>query len=49
MTVYGPERRCGAFTRTLELPVEVDPASVKATSKDGVLKRNLPKAGKISA
>jgi len=32
------ERKYGAFTRTLELPVDVDPEKVEATYKDGVLK-----------
>ncbi|MGD9034796.1 MAG: Hsp20/alpha crystallin family protein [Desulfobacteraceae bacterium] len=37
------ERRYGSFSRSFELPSEVDSAKVKATYKDGVLKLNLPK------
>ncbi len=35
------ERKCGPFRRTLTLPFRPDPASVKATIKDGVLILNL--------
>jgi len=38
------ERRYGSFSRSLELPGEVDADKVKAIYKDGVLKLNLPKA-----
>ena len=37
------ERRYGAFSRTLELPTDVDPDNAKATYKDGVLKLVIPK------
>ena len=37
------ERRYGSFTRTLELPTDVDPDNAKATYKDGVLKLVIPK------
>ena len=37
------ERSYGAFSRTLELPTEVDAEKVKATFKDGVLELALPK------
>lgn len=37
------ERRYGAFSRSLELPVDVDTKDVKAVYKRGVLKLNLPK------
>ena len=42
------ERKYGAFSRTLDLPTDVDPDKVEATYKDGVLKIVLPKveAGK---
>lgn len=38
------ERRYGAFSRTMPLPVEVDTDKVDATYKDGVLKITLPKS-----
>jgi len=38
------ERRYGSFSRSLELPVDVNADKVKATYKEGVLKLNLPKA-----
>ncbi len=37
------ERKYGAFSRTLELPADVDPDKVEAVYKDGVLKITLPK------
>jgi HSP20 family protein len=37
------ERRYGSFSRSFELPADVDAGKVKATYKDGVLKLNLPK------
>ncbi|MBW1680948.1 MAG: Hsp20/alpha crystallin family protein [Deltaproteobacteria bacterium] len=37
------ERRYGTFSRTFELPADVDANKVKATYKDGVLKLELPK------
>lgn len=37
------ERRYGSFSRSFELPGDVDPNKVKATYKHGVLKLNLPK------
>ncbi len=37
------ERSFGAFSRTLQLPAEVDLEKVNATYKDGVLKITLPK------
>lgn len=40
---YQCERSFGAFSRTIELPVEVKPDSVKATFKNGVLEVRLPK------
>lgn len=37
------ERRHGSFSRSFELPADVDANKVYATYKDGVLKLNLPK------
>jgi HSP20 family protein len=37
------ERTYGAFTRTIQLPTEVDSNKVDATYKDGVLKIRMPK------
>ena len=37
------ERRYGSFTRTLELPTDVDSDNAKATYKDGVLRLVIPK------
>jgi HSP20 family protein len=37
------ERSYGAFTRTIQLPAEVDADKVDATYKDGVLKIRMPK------
>jgi HSP20 family protein len=38
------ERRYGSFSRSFELPADVDADKVKAAYKDGILKLNLPKA-----
>ena len=37
------ERRYGSFSRSFELPADVDVNKVKAIYKDGVLKLSLPK------
>jgi HSP20 family protein len=37
------ERRFGAFSRTMKLPIEVETDKVDATYKDGVLSITLPK------
>ena len=37
------ERKYGSFSRSLELPADVDGDKVKATYKDGVLTLKLPK------
>lgn len=41
---YTAERRYGAFSRTIPLPVEVDTNKVDATYKEGVLEITLPKS-----
>jgi HSP20 family protein len=43
------ERRYGSFSRTIELPVEVDSSKVDATYKNGILKIVLPKVEKEKA
>jgi len=40
---YYKERSFGSFTRKFALPDGVDPKSIKASFKDGVLKMHLPK------
>jgi HSP20 family protein len=41
--IHRIERSYGAFSRSLQLPADVNAEKVKATYKDGVLKINLPK------
>lgn len=38
------ERAAGRFVRTVDLPVEIDEATIKADYRDGVLWVSLPKA-----
>jgi len=40
---YRIERSYGAFSRSIQLPADVDTAKVNATYKDGVLKIKLSK------
>ncbi len=37
------ERRYGAFSRTVELPAEIDPDKIAATVRNGVITVTLPK------
>lgn len=41
------ERRCGKYTRSLQLGTQVDDKKVKANYKDGVLEIVLPKAEEV--
>jgi HSP20 family protein len=41
------ERRYGAFSRTMTLPVEIQSQKAEATFEDGVLKLTLPKAEEV--
>ncbi len=43
-TWHRNERGSGKFLRTIELPVEVDAAKVKAECRNGVLRVTLPKS-----
>ena len=38
------ERRCGTFTRSFNLPKNIDEKKIDASMKDGVLELRLPKA-----
>lgn len=42
--IHRSERSAGRFTRTVELPAEVDPNKVSAQYKDGLLLSTLPRA-----
>jgi len=46
---YRRERTSGTFSRAIALPVPVDPDSVKAEYKNGVLKVQMAKAEKAKA
>jgi HSP20 family protein len=43
------ERNYGAFSRSVRLPAEVEPAKIKASYKNGILKVTLPKSEKVKA
>lgn len=43
------ERRYGAFSRSIQLPIEVEEKKIKANYKNGVLKITLPKSEKSKA
>merc|ERR1711963_924198 len=38
------ERRVSSFTRSVQLPADIDEAKIEASSSDGVLTLSLPKA-----
>jgi HSP20 family protein len=44
VSVHRRERISGEFDRTISLPVELDPAGVKAEYKDGILALFLPRS-----
>ena len=44
---YRKERRCGAFQRSLTLPVAVDADQADATFEQGVLSLRLPKVAEV--
>ncbi len=44
---HSVERRFGAFSRTMRIPVDVEVGKVDATYKDGVLKITLPKSERV--
>jgi HSP20 family protein len=46
---YRRERPTGTFSRTVTLPDSVDPGSVKATYKNGVLKVEMDKVKEAKA
>ena len=46
---YYKERSCGAFERSLDLPVEVKADEAQATFENGVLTLKLPKAEQVKA
>ncbi len=43
------ERRYGAFSRSIQLPIEVEEKKIKANYKNGVLRITLPKSEKSKA
>lgn len=46
-TYHRVERRYGSFSRSIELPAEVDPNKVEATFKKGVLTVIIPKPDEV--
>jgi HSP20 family protein len=46
---YRKEMRCGSFSRSVILPMQVKSSEAKANFKDGVLKITLPKADEIKS
>jgi HSP20 family protein len=47
--VHRTELGSGKFSRTLELPVDVDPDKITAQCKDGIMLITLPKAEHVKA
>ncbi len=48
-TYHRRERTAGAFSRTLRLPIDVDPDNIQASLTNGVLLLTLPKAAAAKA
>lgn len=46
---YRKETRCGSFSRSIILPMQVKSSEAKANFKKGVLKITLPKADEIKS
>jgi HSP20 family protein len=46
---YYAERSYGSFRRDLTLPSEVEPGSIEASYKDGILTIRMPKSEKAKA
>jgi HSP20 family protein len=44
VSVHRRERICGEFDRTLSLPVQLEPNSIKAEYRDGILALFLPRS-----
>jgi HSP20 family protein len=47
--LYRRERAAGAFSRTVTLPVSIDPDSVRAEYRDGILRIHMAKAEQAKA
>ncbi len=47
LAIHRRERGIGGFARTVQLPLEVDPARVEANLREGVLTVKLPKTAAV--